>query len=404
MTTTTVVSHASAAAEPIETERFHATKVTLVSFGHFVHDTYTAFLAPLLPAFIAKYALSTTQAGLLSVFYQWPSLIQPYIGYLADRTSLRYLFILAPAITATMMCLLGVAPSYAVMVMLLLIAGVSSAGLHAVGAVIAGMQSGRHLGRGMSFWMVGGEAGRALGPIIVVSAVTLWGLQGVAWLMLGGWLASGVLFIWLRNVADRPATTAGPRPWRPALRAMRPVLLPVAGIMSARTLLIAALTTYLPTFLNSEGLSLWWAGAALSVMQVAAMGGALAGGPMSDRWGRRSILAASLGFSALFMFLFLGAQGWVAIPLLLLLGFSSVAVMPVSMALVQESFPQDRALANGIYMAINFLVLAIGVLALGALADRLGLRAAFTISAAVALLGLPLILLLPRRSASPTHR
>jgi len=85
------------------------------------------------------------------------------------------------------------------------------------------------------------------------------------------------------------------------------------------------------------------------------------------------------------------------VPLLLLLGFSAVAVMPVSMALVQESFPQDRALANGIYMAINFLVQALGVLLLGAMADRLGLRSAFTISAAVILLGLPIIFLLPKR-------
>ena len=245
--------------------------------------------------------------------------------------------------------------------------------------------------------MVGGEAGRVLGPIVVVSVVAAWGLQGVPWLMFGGWLASGVLFIWLRHVPDRPATTTGPRPWRPALVAMRPVLLPVAGIMAARTLLIASLTVYLPTFLNSEGLSLWLSGAALSIMQLAAVGGALAGGPSSDRWGRRSILAASLLFSSVFMFLFLGAQGWIAVPLLLLLGFSAVAVMPVSMALVQESFPQDRALANGIYMAINFLVQALGVLLLGALADWLGLRSAFTISAAVILLGLPIIFLLPKR-------
>ena len=397
MTTTSAVALPAAPDEITEAERFHTSKVTLVSFGHLVHDTYTAFLAPLLPAFIAKFSLTTTEAGLLSVFYQWPSLIQPYLGYLADRKSLRMLFITSPAITATMMCLLGIAPSYAVMAMFLIIAGFSSAGLHAVGPVIAGMQSGRSLGRGMSFWMVGGEAGRVLGPIVVVTVVAAWGLQSVPWLMFGGWLASGVLFIYLRHVPDRPATTTGPRPWRPALVAMRPVLLPVAGIMAARTLLIASLTVYLPTFLNSEGLSLWLSGAALSIMQLAAVGGALAGGPSSDRWGRRSILAASLLFSSVFMFLFLGAQGWIAVPLLLLLGFSAVAVMPVSMALVQESFPQDRALANGIYMAINFLVQALGVLLLGALADWLGLRSAFTISAAVILLGLPIIFLLPKR-------
>ena len=106
--------------------------------GHAVHDTYTAFLAPLLPLFIDNFGLSTTAAGLLSVFSQGPSLLQPLIGHLADRLSLRMVVILAPAVSAVMMSLLGVAPSYAVMALLLLATGLSSAGLHSVGPVIAG--------------------------------------------------------------------------------------------------------------------------------------------------------------------------------------------------------------------------------------------------------------------------
>lgn len=196
MTTVTTVRAA-------EVERFQTDGVLTITAGHAVHDTYTAFLTPLLPAFIANLALSKTEAGLLTVFMQGPSLLQPFIGHLADRVSLRTFVILAPAMTGVMMSLLGVAPGYGVLALLLMVAGLSSAGLHAVAPVIAGNLSGRSLGRGMGFWMVGGELGRTLGPI--VSAVRLLTLEGTPWLMIGGFLASAVLYARLKDVSTQPA-------------------------------------------------------------------------------------------------------------------------------------------------------------------------------------------------------
>ena len=40
--------------------------------------------------------MSLTQAGLLSTVMQIPHLLNPYIGMLADRVSVRYFVILAP--------------------------------------------------------------------------------------------------------------------------------------------------------------------------------------------------------------------------------------------------------------------------------------------------------------------
>jgi len=96
------------------------------------------------------------------------------------------------------------------------------------------------------------------------------------------------------------------------------------------------------------------------------------------------------------MFLFLGVSGWLRLPLLLLLGFSAMPIMPVVMALVQESFPENRALANGIFMGMTFVIQAAATIILGVLADIVGLQTAFVISAALPLLGVPLILLLPK--------
>ncbi|MRR31296.1 MFS transporter, partial [bacterium] len=176
--------------QTIDQPKFQADKVAIISAGHSIQDTYQAFLPPLLPLLIEKFALIKTEAGLLSVFGNIPSLLQPLIGYLADRTGPRYFVILAPAVTAIMMSFLGVAPTYAVAAILLLVTGVSSACIHSTGPVMAGRLSAERLGLGMSFWMVGGEIGRVLGPLVIVAAVEYLQPEKTPWLAVVGILTS----------------------------------------------------------------------------------------------------------------------------------------------------------------------------------------------------------------------
>jgi MFS transporter, FSR family, fosmidomycin resistance protein len=379
-----------------ETEEFQTGRVLTISAAHGVHDTYTAFLPSLLPVFIANFVLSKTEAGLLTVFMQGPSLLQPFIGHLADRLSLRYLVILAPAVSAAMMSLLGVAPGYAVLALFLIVAGISSASIHAVGPVMAGRVSGRQLGRGMGFWMVGGEVGRTLGPIVIVTALEFLTLKGTPWLMLAGLLMSAILYVRLRDVPGRSLDVGQGLPWWQALRSMGPLLIPLAGVILVRSFMVSVLTTYLPTFLNEEGAALFVAGASLSILEAAGVVGALLGGSLSDRFGRRSVLFASMLVTPIFMFVFLAVEGWLHILLLLTMGLTALSVTPVIMALVQESFPDNRALANGAYMALGFTIRAVVIVILGAIGDLFSLRVAFIVGAVVPLLGLPFVLLLPK--------
>lgn len=382
-----------------DVERFQTGRVLIISAGHAVHDTYTAFLSPLLPAFKASLLLSNTELGLLSAFMQGPSLLQPFIGHLADRVSLRYLVILSPAVTATAMSLLGVTPVYAVLALLLVIAGLSSATLHAVAPVMAGRLSGQNLGRGMGFWMVGGELGRTLGPLMIAAYFELQpgSLASTPVLMLGGWLASLFLYLRLKDVPGRPPRAGKGLGWRQGLQIMGPFLVPLVGIIVVRSFMSAALTTYLPIFLTEEGAALSFASLSLSVLEAAGVVGALLGGSLSDRLGRRTILAISLSVTSLLMLAFLAVKGWGQLPLLLLLGFTALSVTPVIMALVQENFPENRALANGVYMALSFLIRSGVVILVGVMGDLWGMRLAFVVSAVIPLLGLPFLLMLPSR-------
>lgn len=377
------------------TNRFQTRRVITISAGHALHDTYTTFLPPLLPAFIEKFLLSKTEAGLLYMFMQAPSIFQPVMGHLADRLNLRYFVILGPAVSALAMSLLGVASGYGALAALLVIAGFSSAGFHSVAPVMAGTLSGKSLGRGMGFWMLGGELGRTLGPVVVVSAVGIVTIRGLPWLAIGGIATSLILYALLADAPVRPSRIGSGLPWKEALRMMRPIMLPLTGIIAVRAFMLSALITYLPTYLTEGGSGFWLAGASLSVYEAAGVAGALCGGWISDKVGRKIVLLVSMMTAPLFLFLFLSAGGWVRFLLLLLLGFSALSIAPVIMALVQESFPDNRAFANGIYMFLSFGIRSITVVGMGALGDIWGLSTAFTISAVVMLAGIPLIFILP---------
>lgn len=375
--------------------KFQTSRVLSIAAGHAVHDTYTAFIAPLLPVFINNLLLTRAEAGLLTVFVRAPSVIQPLIGHLADRYHLHHLFIFAPAIGAVLLSITGVINSYPLLILILLIAGFNSAALHAVGPVLAGRLSGESLGRGMSFWMVGGEFGRTIGPIVVVTVLARFTIKGVPWLMFAGLAASVILYIKLRDVHIDHYTPHMPLPWKDAVRKMKPILLPLAMITIGRSFVMASLTTYLPTFLTEEGFSLWTAGVLLTGLQGAGVIGALVSGSLSDRFGRRLVLLVSIISAPLFLFVFLSTGGWLKYPLLLILGFTTISSTPVFMAMVQENYPENRALANGIYMFLNFILSSGVIVAVGLLGDMLGLRKAYIIGGIIMLACSPFVLFLP---------
>ena len=128
-------------------KRFQLGSVLTMSFAHFLHDTYSSFLAPILPMLIEKFGMNYTLAGLLTVFQRIPSLINPFVGLIADKKSVRYFVTLTPAITAIAMSLLGAAPNYIILAILLLVMGVSSAIFHVPSPVLIKKVSGKNLKR-----------------------------------------------------------------------------------------------------------------------------------------------------------------------------------------------------------------------------------------------------------------
>ena len=379
-------------------EAFQANRIILISGGHFVHDTFTAFIAPLLPILIDKFGLTLLLAGSLSVFLQLPSFLSPLIGYLADRFTVRYLVIFAPAVTATLATMIGFMPSYATATLLLFAAGVSVMSFHAPAPAMIAHISGNKIGRGMSFYMAGGELGRTLGPLLVGFGVAQWGIEGLWRLMFFGWLATLILYFRLRDVSakhDRRGSIS-----KPLLKRFVRVFAPLFGVMAFRNMLTSTLMVFMVVYLvDIRGFELLLATGALAIYELAGVVGALAGGTLSDRFGRRRMVALAAIFSAVFMLVFVHVDGPLLIPVLLGLGASTLSVTPIFQALVQDQLPDNRATASGLYILYEYGVRASNILIAGMLGDALGLQMAFVVVALITLISLPLIMALPAAPA-----
>ncbi len=382
--------------------RFQTGNVVTLGFAHFIHDVYTAFLSPILPLLIEKLKMNLAMAGSLSFFVSLPSLFNPVVGAALDRGGLsKWLVIVSPALSAIGMCLVGMAPNYILLMLLLLTCGISVAAIHVAAPPMVSQISGKRTGRGMGVFMLGGELARTAGPLIAVWAVSVFTLEGLWKMAPIGIVASGILWWRVRRIEITPREKP-PTGLIAVWKEMRFTIFAVMGIMTARGFMAAAMTSFLPTFEYSNGTGLLWANLALFAFQFGGAAGALASGTISDWLGRKKVLIALVTAAPPLMLVFLNFEGPVRWISLVLMGFVTISTTPVLMTLMMESSGENPAAANGTFLMMSFALRAVIVIFVGLIADVVGLRTTYYICAAVATLGIPFVLMLPKQVVKKT--
>lgn len=369
---------------------FQTANVALLALAHFLHDAYSTYLAPILPLLIDKFGISLFLSGLLGVIQRIPNLLNPFIGILAERVKVRYFVIFMPAVTTVAMSMIGIAPAYTVVAVLLFVCGLSSALFHVPAPVMVGKLSGNRKGKGMSFFMGAGELASAAGPLMLVAVVEIWGLPGTLRLMPFGLAASAVLWWRLGKISIQQEVYSSSLhiDYMGIFRKFKASFLNLGGIILFNGGLKAALQLFIPVYLVSKGMPLWFAGVSLAVLQVSGAMGTFTFGSLSDSLGRRTTLLILTTSAPLLMILFLNANGWLLILSMILLGIALTPMQSIMLAVVQEFDTGHLAFVNSIYMAMSFFIGALMAMVAGAVADRLGLTSTYAL---FALFSLPAI-------------
>ena len=386
------------AAPTLKLDKF---RLGVLSFGHLVGDMYYATLIPLWPLLIDRMELTLTDVGFftsLTSFMLMP--VQPFIGWLVDRFPRAWFMVLGLIGAGLGMSFIGLAPTYSTLMICVVFGRFSNAIFHPHAAMMVRATSGGRHSTAMSIFAFAGNIGIAIGPLLSVGVVTLFGLESTYLLIPFGLLAAAAIyhFIGVDVPKESPVSVSieesGRGPSSVAQTLVGPLIL-LAVLMTFRAAIWGGFRTFLPIFLvENRAVSLLVGGLGLSALSLFGALGGLVGGHLSDRYSGSWVIALSLLVSAAAIFAFVRTDGIFSLLMLSMAGMSLFASQPVATVLAQELAPDRMAMASGIMMGMVWGIGALFVTPIGMLGDAFGLDSSmYALSGLAAVTGLASFLL-----------
>jgi FSR family fosmidomycin resistance protein-like MFS transporter len=345
-------------------------------------------------------ALAATLAMTLSLA---ASLVQPVMGWLADRYGRRLFVVAGPALSGVFLSLIGVAPTFALLLVCLALGGLGSAAYHPPAASLAArVAEGKGSGARFSVFSFGGAVGYAIGPLAAVGLVTAFGLQQL-WIAMLPVVVFAVIAYPLLPAGKTERTFAKQTSPMQVLRLLKGPLGLIFGISAIGAFLQRVFLTMQPILVHQTGGSEALGALSLSVYLGGQALGTLASGALTDRMDRRTLLAGLtlLSVPAHIVAFTMHAGSVPALVVTAIAGSLNMALLPPVVVMAQELVPSGAAFTSGIVMGLAWAAGSIGVLGTGVLGDIVGAQTAALASVPVMLVATGLALALrPRASAA----
>jgi MFS transporter, FSR family, fosmidomycin resistance protein len=361
--------------------------VALLSAAHLCDDINQGVVPAMLPFFIATYHLTyASAAGLVLAQTLSSSVIQPLFGMLADRRSSPWLIPAGLSLAGIGVAISGSAPTYGLIFAAIALSGIGISAFHPEAARRVRYLSGTRQATTMSLFTVGGMIGFALGPLLITPTMMALGTRGAIVLTIPVLTMAVVVSYNLPRLAavEPPKLVAGSslqvqgvERWNDFVRLTLVVIL--------RSIAFFGLNTFLPLYWTAvlHG-SKAGGGMALTTLATSVAVGTLLGGRMADRYGRKTIIAASLGMVVPLLLIFLNIRGSGAAGLMLVpIGIAVSAANSVTVVLGQDYLPNRVGLAAGVTLGLSMTIGGMLTPALGSVADHYGLRMAMLLVALV---------------------
>ena len=367
-------------APPAQSDKIDKLRLGVVSFGHLVGDMYYATLIPLWPLLIDRMALTLTDVGFftsLTSFMLMP--VQPFIGWLVDRFPRAWFMILGLIGAGLGMSLIGLAPTYTLLMVCVVFGRFCNAMFHPHAAMMVRATSGGRHGTAMSIFAFAGTIGIAVGPLLSVGVVTLFGLESTYLLVPFGFVAAAAIYHFIGVDVPKEAPVSASKEGSgtglsDGARTLVGPLILLAVLMTFRAAVMGGFTTFLPIFLvDNRAVSLLMGGFGLSALSLFGALGGLLGGHLSDRYSGSWVIVISLLVSGGAIFAFVKTDGILSLLFLVAAGMSLFASQPVATVLAQSLAPDRMAMASGVMMGMVWGIGSLFVTPIGMLGDAFGL-------------------------------
>ena len=359
------------------------------------------FLTPLYPIIMDKFGLSLSLVGAVSMVAALASaLSQPFFGMLFDRFGISASLYLAPLFTGILVSCLGIAPSFAVFLVILCLGCLGSAAFHPKGASVTPTLSGGHAAVGMAVFSAGGNLGFAAGPAVIAYFISVWGFGATPVLAVPAAIVAGSLALLLPvdELRTRIAQSA-----RISLRALVSnrtdfaMLLRLVFINFCLTVGVRSLSTFLPVYMAQRGAPVTSIGALFTGMLALGAVASVFVSTLSHRTGKRSLILVSLALGAPLAvggYLFFASTAGVV--LIIAAGTVLTFSNPLLILMAQKHSGNSPAMASSLIMGLSWGLAGLAMVPLGGLGEALGLPVMMVIGGAFPLLSIVSCLRIPR--------
>jgi len=368
-----------------------------LSVSHLLNDLMQSLLPAIYPILKTKYALSYTQIGLITFTFQLTaSLLQPVVGYATDLKPQPYSLAVGMVFTFVGLLLLSVAAHFSVILLAAALVGMGSSVFHPESSRVARMASGGQHGFAQSLFQVGGNTGTAVGPLLAAFVIVPYGQPSIAWFSLAALLAMGLLISVGRWYAQylvrlRARTKSGREIHGNGLsraRVATAITILLILIFSKYFYLVSLSSYYTLYLIHKFHVSVQTAQVYLFVFLGAVAAGTLAGGPIGDRIGFKSVIWVSilgvLPFTLILPYMNLFWTGVLTVPIGLILASAFSAIMVYA----QELVPSRVGTVAGLFFGFAFGMAGVGAAVLGWLADQTSLDYVYHVCSFLPLFGL----------------
>jgi FSR family fosmidomycin resistance protein-like MFS transporter len=374
-----------------------ATSVLLmVSMGHLLNDMFQSVIPSIYPMIKEALGLSFMQIGAITLTNQiTSSLLQPLVGYFSDRHPKPYALVVGMCFTLAGLMLLSMANSFPLVLLSVAFVGVGSSVLHPESSKIARMASGGAKGMAQSVFQVGGNVGRAIGPVAVALVVVPHGQGSIRWFALLAVVALWVLTRicrWYRRQLELYGRSKSKFDLENVSHLSRRqivvALVVLLVLMFSKDFYTANIQSYLTFYMIEKfGLSVTASQYVLFAFLVSTAVGLLIGGEVGDRYGRKYVIWFSiLGSSPFALLLPYCNVAW-TIVLAILVGMVMSSAMSAILVYGTELLPGNVGMISGAFFGLSFGLGGIGSALFGWLADLTSIQYVFQLTAFLPLLG-----------------
>ncbi|MGP7816047.1 MFS transporter [Niallia sp. 01092] len=372
-----------------------------ISLGHFMNDCMQSVVPALFPIIEKSMNLNYTQVGWIAFTLNiTSSIMQPFFGVLADKRPAPYLLPVAMIFSLLGMFGLAISTNFYFVLLSVLFIGFGSAIFHPEGSRVAYMAAGAKRGLAQSIYQVGGNAGQSMAPLFTAFIFTYTGQFGTIWFTLLAAIGIVVLFSvsnWYKGELKIIAPKKNHQAKKP-LYINKEIVIAISlliFLVFARSWYGAGISNFFHFYLIDKfQLSIRSAQIYVFLFLLAGVIGTFFGGPLADRYGKRTILLFSMLGAAPFTLLVPHMPLSLVGPLLMIIGFILQSSFSVTVVYAQELIPGMIGLVSGLIVGLAFGMGALGAVILGVIGDKYDLQTIMLLCSALPLCGL-LTLLLP---------